>query len=113
MIEEKSEPLGIGDSVGVKCSEQRVGGVGEGGVARGGETLVLLVANDAYRVFCGDFGGIICGTVVNDQQLVRRAGLIEDGGNGVWKISGAVEAGDVGGDFWRRSHWWGKKNAAS
>jgi hypothetical protein len=35
--------------------------------------------------------------------------LIEDGGNGVWKISGAVEAGDVGGDFWRRSHWWGKK----
>jgi hypothetical protein len=31
--------------------------------------------------------------------------LIEDGGDGVREIGGAVEAGDVGGNFWRRSHW--------
>jgi hypothetical protein len=35
--------------------------------------------------------------------------LIEDGGDGVWKIGSAVEAGDVGGDFRRRSHWWARK----
>ncbi len=105
MFEERREPLGIGDSVGVKCSQQRIGGVGESGVARGGQALVLLVANDAYRIFCGDFGGIIGGTVVNDKKLVGRTGLIEDGGDGVRKIGRAVEAGDIGGDFWRGSHW--------
>jgi len=68
-----------------------------------------VVANDAYRIFCGDFGSIIGGTVVNDKKLVWRTGLIEDGGNGVRKIGGAVEAGDVGGDRWRRSHRWEKK----
>jgi hypothetical protein len=66
MFEERREPLRIGDSVRVKCSEQRIGGVGEGGVARCGQALVLLVAKDPYGIFFGDFGGIIGGTVVND-----------------------------------------------
>ena len=104
MFEERREPLGIGDSVGIKCSQQRIDGVGERGVACSGQALVLLVANDAYGIFCGDFGGIIAGTVVNDKKLVGRTGLIEDGGDGVRKVGGAVEAGDIGGDFWRRIH---------
>jgi len=113
MFEERREPLGIGDGVGVKCGQQGIGCAGESGVASGGQALVLLVANDAYGIFCGDFGGIIGGTVVNDKKLVWSTGLIKDRGDGVREIGGAVEAGDVGGDFWRGSHWWEKKRSVT
>jgi len=104
MFEERREPLGIGDGVGVKRSQQGIGGVGQSGVARYGKALVMSVANDAYGIFCGDFGAIIGGTVVNNKKLVGRTGLIEDGGDGVRKVGGAVVTGDIGGDFWQRSH---------
>jgi len=97
-FQQKFEPARFRDHVHIKRGQKGVARAPECSVAGRGQTLVFFLTHYANRIARSDFHAVVGGTVIDDEQFVRRARLFEDGRNRLRKIFGAVEAGNVGGD---------------
>jgi len=97
--------MGFEEVVGVQEEEQVAGGVGDAGVAGGGEALVGLVDEADALGFegGGDGGGLIGGAVVDDEDFDGLVVLSEGGFDGTRDVAFVVVSGHNDGDArgWR------------